>query len=148
MLKGTSSVIATSSSATTSVTSASAQPSAPASTQQGDPPSSSWRNKSLIPGVVVGSIVGIGLVAGIVWYLRKRENRKAEQGNKPLGRRELYQLKPHRKELKEGHSELAEGITPIWQQHNENHSGQYIVEAPGYVTPKPPAELWEGNYRS
>jgi hypothetical protein len=151
IIKGASSETATSASfATTSSDSPSTQPSAPTSTQHEDSPSSPSENRTLIPVAVVGSVVGVGLIVGIIWYLRKRRSKRAEQEQLSTSQSggNYYQSDSPGKDMKDGHTELATSDTPTWQQRNKSYAGQDIVEAPGYVTPKPPVELWEGNYRS
>ncbi|KAF1917244.1 hypothetical protein BDU57DRAFT_493006, partial [Ampelomyces quisqualis] len=122
-LKASSTMVPQSSSApsviSTSMTVISTQSSGSESTQQPPSPSSASNKKALIPGVVVGSVVGIALGAGSMWYcLGKRQNKKAEkiQGDRDRDDAQNYPQKVAEQIPENEHPELTASNYQPWQR--------------------------------
>jgi hypothetical protein len=86
--------------------------------------------------------------AALMWFcLRKRKNKKAQQGQavEYVQGGHLQEYSPGQSS-KQDYSQTTTSSPQPWQHQTGNH--EYLVEAPGNTTPKEPAELWQGNYRS
>jgi hypothetical protein len=119
-----------------------------ATTQQPSSSGSPSKNKALIPGVVVGSVVGTTLVIAIVWYcLRTRKNKKTGQnrGTADQDQGGGYQYNSPEHIPKASHPQMAMSSPQSWQQQT-GYQNEYMIEAPGSTTTRP-AELWQGNYK-
>ncbi|KAF1932998.1 uncharacterized protein M421DRAFT_416596 [Didymella exigua CBS 183.55] len=118
-------------------------PSEPTST-----PDTTSRSNTWIAGVVAGPIVGIALGAALMWYClrrRKEDNAQQIQGNTKRNQRGCNSQYTSTENAKNMYSQTIASARHPWQQ--EVHS-QYVAEAPAHSIPAPPAELWQGNYRS
>ncbi|EAT78436.1 hypothetical protein HBI56_184040 [Parastagonospora nodorum] len=141
LIKASSTVVIPSSSATSSRSTSSnlaTTSSTPQPTAQPITSISSSKSKTWISGVVVGPVVRLLLGAVLMWFcLRRRKSNRVEQNqaNRGHGRDEQGEQDAFGQVPKEGY----------FQTRNQD---QQIAEVSGHTTPKPPAELWEGNYRS